>query len=87
MVQRVGGGGGGGAGARGRVLDGDGGSSSRREEQRGDDRKFSSLDWLREACDWSDGSGGGEDVVRTLTGDWISETGEASPKNSIKRIL
>lgn len=46
VVQMEGGGGGGGAGVRDRVLDGEGGSSNRREEQRGDERKFSSLDWL-----------------------------------------
>lgn len=77
VVQMGGGGGGRGAGATGKVLDGEGGSSSSREEHRGDDRKFSSLDWLCGACDWSDWAGG-EDPARKLTGDWISVPGEAS---------
>ena len=76
----------GGSGARGvcgvTVVAGDGGSSSSREEHRGEDRKLSSFEWRWEGWDWSDWEGG-EGTGKQLTGDWRSdlEAGRDSEKS------
>lgn len=85
-------GGGGGAGITwlGFITAGDGGSSSRREEQSGEGRKLSSLcSW--EAWDWSawegGGGGGGGDGPRTgCSRDLWSETLTESEREVFKRI-
>lgn len=70
-------GGGGGAGITwlGFITAGDGGSSSNREEHRGEGRKLSSLLCCWEAWDWSAWGGrGGERPGRESAGDLWSET-------------
>lgn len=77
-VQR---GSGGGAGATwvGAVVAGDGGSSSRREEHRGEDRQLSSLEWGWEGWDWSVW-GDGEGPGGKCAGDLRSEASTVSAR-------
>lgn len=78
VVQIGGGGSGAGVEARGGALLGEGGSSRRSEEQRGEDRKLSSF-WHLVDCDWSS-CGAGEEPERTVVVDWRSVMGEVLSK-------
>lgn len=75
-VVQMGGGGGSGVGVepRGGALLGEGGSSKRSEEHRGEERKLSSF-WRLVSCDWS-GCGAEEEPERILVADWTSVISE-----------
>lgn len=74
VVQMGGGRRGAGVELRGGALLGEGGSSKRSEEHRGEDRKLSSICRLVD-CDWS-GCGAGEEPERMVVADWTSVISE-----------
>lgn len=79
VVQMGGGGSGAGVGQRAGVLLGEGGSSKRSEEHRGDDRKLSSFCRLVD-CDWS-GCGAVEKPETTRVAAWMSVMSEELSKS------
>lgn len=83
---QMGGGGGGGAAMAwlGFITAGDGGSSSRREEHRGEGRKPSLCSW--ESWDWSPWEGGGEGPGTEWGGDLWSQTFTEPGREVVKRM-